>query len=188
LSRSHCRLAEQVATRPTPQRKFWCHGLCVNSAVMSRAAAAEGVPDFSALHPPCPFCRDAACRVSCVRIADSFGYSNRESALTRAAREFGLSLSESYMVGDGLTDIEAGHRAGCRTVFIGPWKPECRQFIRPPDLRPTFVAKDLWEVVQRIQADLSVIAGALSSKAGNHESDSWVNLGLRARPYCGGDD
>lgn len=92
--------------------------------------------------------------------------------LTRAAREFGLSLSESYMVGDGLTDIEAGHRAGCRTVFIGRWKRECCQFIRPPDLRPTFIAKDLWEAVQRIQADLSVVPGALSSKAGNHANKS----------------
>ena len=76
--------------------------------------------------------------------------------LTRAAREFGLSLSESYMIGDGLTDIQAGSRAGCRTVFIGTWKCECCQFIRPSTLHPTFVAKDLWEAVKRIRADQSV--------------------------------
>ncbi len=74
--------------------------------------------------------------------------------LLRAANDFGVSLSESYMVGDGLTDIEAGSRAGCRTIFIGRWKSEYSQFIRPPDLRPTFVAKDLLEAAQIIQTDL----------------------------------
>ena len=74
--------------------------------------------------------------------------------LVRAAHDFGLSLSESYMVGDGLTDIEAGARAGCRTVFLGRWKCEYCQFIRPPDLHPTFVAKDLWEAAHLIQEDI----------------------------------
>jgi D-glycero-D-manno-heptose 1,7-bisphosphate phosphatase len=75
--------------------------------------------------------------------------------LLQAANDFGVSLSESYMVGDGLTDIEAGSRAGCRTIFIGRWKSEFSQFIRPPDLNPTFVAKDLWEAAQIIRTDLS---------------------------------
>ena len=38
--------------------------------------------------------------------------------LTDAAREKGISLEESYMVGDRWRDIEAGERAGTRTVFI----------------------------------------------------------------------
>ena len=74
--------------------------------------------------------------------------------LLQAARDFGLSLSESYMVGDGLTDIEAGSRAGCRTIFLGRWKCEYCQFIHPATLRPTFVAKDLWEAAQIIHTDL----------------------------------
>jgi len=74
--------------------------------------------------------------------------------LTRAANDLGVTLSESYMVGDGLTDIEAGARAGCRTIFVGKWKCELCQYIHPPDLRPTFVAKDLWDAVHIIRADL----------------------------------
>jgi D-glycero-D-manno-heptose 1,7-bisphosphate phosphatase len=74
--------------------------------------------------------------------------------LLQAARELGVSLSESYMVGDGLTDIEAGHRAGCKTILVGRWKPEYSQFIRPPELRPTFVAKNLWEAARLIRADV----------------------------------
>jgi len=74
--------------------------------------------------------------------------------LLQARKDFGISLSQSYMVGDGLTDIEAGSRAGCRTIFIGRWKSEYSRFIRPSDLQPTFVAKDLWEAAHIIQADL----------------------------------
>ncbi|PIW26377.1 MAG: hypothetical protein COW30_15000 [Rhodospirillales bacterium CG15_BIG_FIL_POST_REV_8_21_14_020_66_15] len=35
-----------------------------------------------------------------------------------AARELGIDLGSSYMVGDRWSDIEAGRAAGCRTVFI----------------------------------------------------------------------
>lgn len=38
--------------------------------------------------------------------------------LLRAAREHQLSLASCWMVGDILDDIEAGRRAGCRTVLI----------------------------------------------------------------------
>jgi D-glycero-D-manno-heptose 1,7-bisphosphate phosphatase len=38
--------------------------------------------------------------------------------LFKAARRFGISLPQSVMVGDRWKDIEAGARAGCRTVFI----------------------------------------------------------------------
>jgi hypothetical protein len=74
--------------------------------------------------------------------------------LTQAASDLGLSLPDSYMVGDGLTDIEAGTRAGCNTVFVGRWKCEHCQFMHPPGLTPTFIAKDLWEAVQLIRSDL----------------------------------
>ena len=46
--------------------------------------------------------------------------------LTRAEREMGLSLSQAYMVGDGLSDIEAGVRACCRTVFWLVLNPICK--------------------------------------------------------------
>ena len=35
-----------------------------------------------------------------------------------AAAEYALDLGHSFMVGDRWRDIEAGQRAGCRTVFI----------------------------------------------------------------------
>jgi len=38
--------------------------------------------------------------------------------LQRAAREHGIDLARSWMVGDILDDVEAGRRAGCRTVLL----------------------------------------------------------------------
>jgi D-glycero-D-manno-heptose 1,7-bisphosphate phosphatase len=38
--------------------------------------------------------------------------------IVRAAQEHGLDLTRSWMVGDILNDIEAGRRAGCRTVLL----------------------------------------------------------------------
>jgi D-glycero-D-manno-heptose 1,7-bisphosphate phosphatase len=38
--------------------------------------------------------------------------------LRRAAADHGIDLAESWMIGDILDDIEAGRRAGCRTVLI----------------------------------------------------------------------
>ncbi len=35
-----------------------------------------------------------------------------------AARELGISLEESYLVGDRWRDIEAGRNAGCVTIFV----------------------------------------------------------------------
>lgn len=38
--------------------------------------------------------------------------------LLAAARELGLSLEQGWMVGDKLTDLQAGARAGCRTWLV----------------------------------------------------------------------
>jgi D-glycero-D-manno-heptose 1,7-bisphosphate phosphatase len=38
--------------------------------------------------------------------------------LLRAAGDLGLDLASSWMVGDILDDVEAGRRAGCRTVLV----------------------------------------------------------------------
>jgi len=42
--------------------------------------------------------------------------------LERAARELNLDLGESFMVGDKESDLEAGRRAGCRTIPFHSWQ------------------------------------------------------------------
>ncbi len=43
----------------------------------------------------------------------------RPGLLLRAARDLGIDLSLSFMIGDRWRDVEAGKRAGCRTVLVG---------------------------------------------------------------------
>ncbi len=40
--------------------------------------------------------------------------------LLEAARRFDLDLGSSWMIGDNESDVEAGSRAGCRTVLVKP--------------------------------------------------------------------
>jgi D-glycero-D-manno-heptose 1,7-bisphosphate phosphatase len=78
--------------------------------------------------------------------------------LEQASRDLDVPLSQCYMVGDGISDLQAGLRAGCRTVFIGRWKCEICQFLEGVELRPHLVAKDLWEAARLIQAELQMPA------------------------------
>ena len=75
--------------------------------------------------------------------------------LELAAAELHVSLAECYMVGDGIPDLLAGTRAGCRTIFIGRWKCEICQFTEAPHVRPALVAKDLWEATQLIRSEMT---------------------------------
>ena len=43
----------------------------------------------------------------------------KPSMLLKAAEDFNIDLSRSWMVGDGKNDVEAGKNAGCKTVLIG---------------------------------------------------------------------
>jgi D-glycero-D-manno-heptose 1,7-bisphosphate phosphatase len=73
--------------------------------------------------------------------------------LLRAAAEHGVDLSRSWMVGDILDDVEAGNRAGCRTVLVdlgteqAPDRPERRPRLVAPStadaLRCVAFAEDL---------------------------------------------
>ncbi len=42
----------------------------------------------------------------------------RPGMLLAGAREFGVDLTSSFMVGDRWRDVEAGITAGCKTIFI----------------------------------------------------------------------
>lgn len=66
--------------------------------------------------------------------------------LDEAASFHAIDLRRSWMIGDRMTDVEAGHRAGCRTVLLGYGeKPE--DFPYKP---PTLHAPDLLWAAQRI--------------------------------------
>jgi D-glycero-D-manno-heptose 1,7-bisphosphate phosphatase len=49
---------------------------------------------------------------------DCFCRKPRPGLLLEAAKAHGIDLARSYMVGDRLTDVHAGIRAGCKSVWV----------------------------------------------------------------------
>lgn len=72
---------------------------------------------------------DDACQCACRKPA--------AGALLDCARKYGLDLKTSFMIGDRWRDIEAGRRAGCKTIFIDYHYAETKQ------VEPDYCAKDL---------------------------------------------
>lgn len=81
----------------------------------------------------------------------------RPGLLLRAADELGVPLADSFMVGDRISDIAAGARAGCRTILVrtgahldppieSPEPPE-------PGLRPDWECDDLAAAADWILGD-----------------------------------
>jgi histidinol-phosphate phosphatase family protein len=69
--------------------------------------------------------------------------------ILRAATEHGIDLAQSWMVGDILSDIEAGNRAGCRSVLVGD-EPVSKADWLDANRRPYAVCDDLWQAAQLI--------------------------------------
>jgi histidinol-phosphate phosphatase family protein len=83
----------------------------------------------------------------------------RPGMILRAAYDLGLHPPSSWCIGDILDDVEAGRRAGCRTVLLDNGHET--EWRRSPSRRPDVVATDLAEAA-------SVILSAhLSSTAPN---------------------
>lgn len=53
--------------------------------------------------------------------------------ILKAASDFNVDISLSYMVGDDVTDIAAGKNAGCKTAFLS-----CGRQVEPPCDTPVF--------------------------------------------------
>lgn len=64
--------------------------------------------------------------------------------LLKAAKELNIDLSRSWMVGDRWRDVDCGHAAGCRTIFIDyGYAEELKQ-------KPDFSARHLGEAADII--------------------------------------
>ncbi len=68
--------------------------------------------------------------------------------LLQAAHDLDLDLEQSWFVGDILDDVEAGNRAGCRTILVDL---ETESLPLQPLRVPTFVARDTLHALRIIQ-------------------------------------
>jgi len=69
--------------------------------------------------------------------------------LLAASKDLELDLAESWMVGDTSSDIEAGKRAGCRTILLDGRSG--RERLKPDQVIPDYRAVNLKEVVNIIK-------------------------------------
>ena len=75
----------------------------------------------------------------------------KPGSIIQAAAELDLDLKSCWMLGDGVTDIQAGARAGCRTILIGKLKCEMCFLLAEGSVRPHHVAAGLPEAVDIIR-------------------------------------
>ena len=73
----------------------------------------------------------------------------RPGMLLRAASEFGIELSESYLIGDKISDIQAGAEVACTTILVRTGCGE--EHLEQRDqwsVSPDYIASDLAEAAE----------------------------------------
>ncbi len=71
--------------------------------------------------------------------------------LKRAEKNLNLDLKRSFLVGDKISDIEAGYRAGCQTILVltGYGSDELQKNANI-NIKPNYISKDLHTATQII--------------------------------------
>jgi D-glycero-D-manno-heptose 1,7-bisphosphate phosphatase len=109
-------------------------------AQMIAAMQGRGVPVAGVYF--CPHHPDAGC--ACRK--------PEAGLLLQAANDLDLDLSKSFMIGDALTDVLAGQRAGARSILLMTGRGAMQlSGPRPAPLAPFDVARDLAEAVDLIK-------------------------------------
>lgn len=71
--------------------------------------------------------------------------------LVQAARDHGINLSASWMIGDGIVDVQAGKAAGCRTILVTGLKLEQIEMFYALDAKPDYIAKNLGDALAHLK-------------------------------------
>jgi D-glycero-D-manno-heptose 1,7-bisphosphate phosphatase len=67
--------------------------------------------------------------------------------INQAAQDLELDLSKCYLVGDKLTDIQAGNRAGCKTILVKTGYGETESKTKQDKIQPYLISPDLLDAV-----------------------------------------
>lgn len=73
--------------------------------------------------------------------------------ILRAANELGIDVQKSWMIGDILNDIEAGRRAGCRTILVD--RGNETEWRLSPDRCPHFTVSTFLDATERMISSCS---------------------------------
>lgn len=65
--------------------------------------------------------------------------------ILQAVKDYDIELKKSWMIGDGLNDIQAGRAAGCKTILIGKMKCDFCKIMEAEGVKPNFIAPNLFK-------------------------------------------
>lgn len=71
--------------------------------------------------------------------------------LLQAAKDLNLDMAHSIMIGDGLNDVGAGKRAGCRTILVANLNSLLSSKMDELDAHPDFVARNVAEAADTVK-------------------------------------
>ena len=91
-----------------------------------------------------PIDRVEACYHAGQGLSDCDCRKPKPGMLLRAAKELNIDLVQSWMVGDRWRDVDCGHAAGCKTIFID------RGYAEELKQKPDFSARNLAEAADII--------------------------------------
>lgn len=112
----------------------------------------------------CPFLDGPDAVVAAYR-QESFLRKPNPGMLIRAAEELHIDLPRSWMIGDSSRDVEAGRRAGCRTILLRPAGTAADDAA----CTPTYTADTLVQAAELVENDVEELPKADEvSSAGEH--------------------
>lgn len=85
----------------------------------------------------------------------------------KANEEMNIDLNQSWMVGDNLSDIQAGKSAGCRTILLGKMKCEICRLIEDRQIAPDHISPNLLEATRYLANYPFVSSGSSINKMKN---------------------
>jgi D-glycero-D-manno-heptose 1,7-bisphosphate phosphatase len=67
-----------------------------------------------------------------------------------AIKKYDLDIANSYFIGDGIVDMEAAKKVGCRSIFIGNVNSTITELFERKKIEPNHVASNLLEAINII--------------------------------------
>ena len=129
-----------IAKGKTTERLFAEIGLKMKKQLEREGAHIDG--EYYCLHHPDAIKQEYKVNCECRK--------PKAGLLLKASSDLEIDLSKSFCIGDSLTDIKAGKRAGCKTILIGPKKCDICRMMGEENAHPDFLAESLINAVEII--------------------------------------
>ena len=140
-----------VSNQPgVAKRQFTQVELKRMSSKIGRELASKGTSldaEYYCLHSPDGLVKELRVPCDCRK--------PKPGLILNAAKEWDIDIARSYLVGDGLVDVEAGKRAGCKTILVGHVTTFLSKMMEEWNATPDYMVhtlKDVPALLSKLQA------------------------------------